>query len=106
MMSRESSSILRASQTWAYGILGNHPLTWKHSLIVIMMGLTLTGNPQHVVVNFLDKDLSHGNSGKGSQANQANTGECYCEVGQEGEEARRYFEKEKCGLIRLRRGRT
>ncbi|GJY43274.1 hypothetical protein Tco_0431487 [Tanacetum coccineum] len=39
--------------------LGNHPLTWKHSLIVTMVAPTLTGNPQQVVVNFLDKDLSH-----------------------------------------------
>ncbi|GJZ88711.1 hypothetical protein Tco_0660493 [Tanacetum coccineum] len=53
---------IRANQTWAYGILGNHPLTWKHSLIVTMEGPTLTGNPQLVVVNFLDKDLSHGNA--------------------------------------------
>ncbi|GJY14074.1 putative ribonuclease H-like domain-containing protein [Tanacetum coccineum] len=33
-----------------------------HSLTVIMVGPTLTGNPQQVVVNFLDKDLSHGNA--------------------------------------------
>ncbi|GJZ02097.1 hypothetical protein Tco_0520058 [Tanacetum coccineum] len=44
---------------WAYGILENHLLTWKLSLIVIMVGQTLIGNPQQVVVNFLDKDLSH-----------------------------------------------
>ncbi|GKD34165.1 hypothetical protein Tco_1249674, partial [Tanacetum coccineum] len=31
---------------------------------------------------------------KGSQANQTDNGECYCEVGQEGEEAERYFEEE------------
>ncbi|GKB93363.1 ribonuclease H-like domain-containing protein [Tanacetum coccineum] len=30
MLSRESSSISKANHTWAYGILGNHPLTWKH----------------------------------------------------------------------------
>ncbi|GJX35237.1 putative ribonuclease H-like domain-containing protein [Tanacetum coccineum] len=29
---RESSSISRANQTWAYGILGNHPLTWPPPL--------------------------------------------------------------------------
>ncbi|GKC44301.1 retrovirus-related pol polyprotein from transposon TNT 1-94 [Tanacetum coccineum] len=34
------------------------------SMIVIMVGPTLTGNPQQVVVNFLDKDLSHGNDMK------------------------------------------
>ncbi|GJS95912.1 hypothetical protein Tco_0802880 [Tanacetum coccineum] len=33
----------------------------EDNLLMIMVGLTLTGNPQHVVVNFLDKDLSHGN---------------------------------------------
>ncbi|GJT58523.1 reverse transcriptase domain-containing protein [Tanacetum coccineum] len=27
---------------WEYGILGNHPLTWKHSLIVTMVDPTLT----------------------------------------------------------------
>ncbi|GJV49697.1 hypothetical protein Tco_1439909 [Tanacetum coccineum] len=53
---------IRANQTWAYGILGNHPLTWKLSLIVTMEGPTLTGNLQQVVVNYLDKDLSHGNA--------------------------------------------
>ncbi|GJU08948.1 putative ribonuclease H-like domain-containing protein [Tanacetum coccineum] len=46
----------------AYGILENHLLTWKHSLTVIMVGSTLTGNPKQVVVNFLDKDLSYGNA--------------------------------------------
>ncbi|GKC27548.1 ribonuclease H-like domain, reverse transcriptase, RNA-dependent DNA polymerase [Tanacetum coccineum] len=37
-------------------------LTWKHTLTVIMVGPTLIGNPQQVVVNFLVKDLSHGNA--------------------------------------------
>ncbi|GKF56748.1 hypothetical protein Tco_0167088 [Tanacetum coccineum] len=44
--------------------------------------------------------------GNGSQTNQDDNGECYCEVSQESEEAGRVFEKEKCGFIRLRRGRT
>ncbi|GJS55473.1 hypothetical protein Tco_0628835 [Tanacetum coccineum] len=61
MLSIGSSSISRANQIWGYGILGNHPLTWKHSLIVTIVDPTLTGNPQQVVVNFLVKDLSHGN---------------------------------------------
>ncbi|GJV54085.1 ribonuclease H-like domain, reverse transcriptase, RNA-dependent DNA polymerase [Tanacetum coccineum] len=43
-----------------YGILGNHPLTWKLSLIVTMEGSNLeqeitTGG----LVHFLDKDISH-----------------------------------------------
>ncbi|GJX82633.1 hypothetical protein Tco_0332114 [Tanacetum coccineum] len=33
------------------------PLTWKPSLIVIMLVPTYTGNPQQMVVNFLAKDL-------------------------------------------------
>ncbi|GJW10311.1 putative ribonuclease H-like domain-containing protein [Tanacetum coccineum] len=37
---------LRANQIWAYGIQENHLLTWKHSLIVIMVDQTLIGNPQ------------------------------------------------------------
>ncbi|GKF65631.1 hypothetical protein Tco_0192148 [Tanacetum coccineum] len=52
MLLRESLSTLRANPIWAYGILENHLLTWKLSLIVIMMGQTLTGNPQQLVVNF------------------------------------------------------
>ncbi|GJU45354.1 putative ribonuclease H-like domain-containing protein [Tanacetum coccineum] len=38
----------------------NH-LTWKPILIVTMLEQTLTGNPQYEVVNFLSRDLSHGN---------------------------------------------
>ncbi|GJY46008.1 retrotransposon protein, putative, unclassified [Tanacetum coccineum] len=75
--------------------------------------------------NFLDKDLlSLGNARNRNLAgyfyNEAefvaaaidlrskpsDNGECYCEVGQESKEAGRYFEEEKCGLLRLYRGRT
>ncbi|GJS08624.1 hypothetical protein Tco_0365420 [Tanacetum coccineum] len=45
-----------------FGIIGNHPLIWKHSLIV---GLCWIRNRDRkstqVVVNLLDKNLSHGN---------------------------------------------
>ncbi|GJW70538.1 putative ribonuclease H-like domain-containing protein [Tanacetum coccineum] len=37
--------------------------------------------------------------GNGSQTNQADNGECNCEVSQEGEEAGRDFEKKECGLV-------
>ncbi|GJR54371.1 ribonuclease H-like domain-containing protein [Tanacetum coccineum] len=59
-LSKRIFNISRANQR---GLMSprNHHLTWKHSLIVIMVGPTLTGNPQQVVVNFLGKDLSHGN---------------------------------------------
>ncbi|GJR45286.1 putative ribonuclease H-like domain-containing protein [Tanacetum coccineum] len=38
---------------WAFGILEIHYLTWKPFLIVIMLELALTGNPQQGIVNFL-----------------------------------------------------
>ncbi|GJR61710.1 uncharacterized mitochondrial protein-like protein [Tanacetum coccineum] len=37
-------------------VQGIHHLTWKLSLIVIMLEIALTGNPQQDVVNFLAKD--------------------------------------------------
>ncbi|GJR19629.1 ribonuclease H-like domain-containing protein [Tanacetum coccineum] len=42
--------VAQANQTWDYGILGNHPFIWKHSLIVTMVVPTLTGNPQQVLL--------------------------------------------------------
>ncbi|GKA43601.1 hypothetical protein Tco_0736325 [Tanacetum coccineum] len=39
--------------------------------------------------------------GNGSQTNQADNGECSCEVSQESEEVGRVFEKEKCGFATL-----
>ncbi|GKF37529.1 putative ribonuclease H-like domain-containing protein, partial [Tanacetum coccineum] len=52
----ESLSTLRANPIWAYGILENHPLTWRLTQIMTMVGQILTGNPQPVVVNFLEED--------------------------------------------------
>ncbi|GKC09139.1 hypothetical protein Tco_1000749 [Tanacetum coccineum] len=37
--------------------------------------------------------------GNGSQTNQADNGECYCEVSQESEEVGRVFKEEKYGLV-------
>ncbi|GJY06655.1 putative ribonuclease H-like domain-containing protein [Tanacetum coccineum] len=53
--------VFRANQTWVYGILGNHLLIWKHFSDSDLVVPTLLDNPQQVVVNFLVKDLSHGN---------------------------------------------
>nr|GEU43786.1 putative ribonuclease H-like domain-containing protein [Tanacetum cinerariifolium] len=44
---------LKVNLNWAFGILKIHPLTWKLTLIVIMLEPVLTGNPQQEVVNFL-----------------------------------------------------
>ncbi|GKF78877.1 hypothetical protein Tco_0234445, partial [Tanacetum coccineum] len=46
---------LKVNLNWAFGILGIHHLTWKLFLIVIMLELALTENPQQEVVNFLAK---------------------------------------------------
>ncbi|GJT04201.1 putative ribonuclease H-like domain-containing protein [Tanacetum coccineum] len=43
-------------------------------------------------------DIDNYQSGNGSQTHNADNEECYCEVSQEGEEAGRVFEKEKCGF--------
>ncbi|GJR15106.1 xylulose kinase-1 [Tanacetum coccineum] len=52
---------LKAKTNWAFGILEIHHLTWKLFLIVTMLELVLTGNPQQKVVNFLARDWFHGN---------------------------------------------
>nr|GEX79444.1 ribonuclease H-like domain-containing protein [Tanacetum cinerariifolium] len=52
---------LKGQPKLAFGILEIHHLTWKRILIVIMLELALTGNPQHEVVNFLAK-VKIGNS--------------------------------------------
>ncbi|GKC57813.1 putative ribonuclease H-like domain-containing protein [Tanacetum coccineum] len=47
---------LKGQPKLGFDILEIHHLTWKPFLIVIMLELVLTGNPQQEVVNFLAKD--------------------------------------------------
>ncbi|GJY67805.1 putative ribonuclease H-like domain-containing protein [Tanacetum coccineum] len=57
-MLSENLKYLKANKTWAYGILGNHPLTWEHYLDSFMVGLNLDRKFHKSGCQFLDKDLS------------------------------------------------
>ncbi|GJZ32202.1 reverse transcriptase domain-containing protein [Tanacetum coccineum] len=56
------SKYLKGNPNLVMVSLRESPFGLEDSLIVKYGGSTLTGNPQLVVVNFLDKDLSHGNN--------------------------------------------